>query len=195
MASRQNPMNFTHQITGFEDLDDMLTQTGTVLGAKASRKAIRKAMNVVLEEVRNTCPLNTIVQDGVHLKDGFKLKVSGRTAKLKRKGSDVFLAASVVTHGPIEQYAAQVEFGRSAFDTTHTMLFGKTAQPFQVHIGEVQPTPFMRTALYSRADEVTDLFLTELRKELETIAQTRNQIARRKMNAMYNRSRRAAGVP
>lgn len=190
MASKQNPMNFTHQISGFEELDDMLTQTGTVLGSKAARKAIRKAMNIVIEEVRNTCPLNTIVQDGVHLKDGFKLKVSGRTAKLRKKGSDVFLAASVVTQGPIEQYAALVEFGRSAFDMTQTKLFGRDVSPFDVRIGEVQPTPFMRTALYSRADEVTDVFLAALKEELEFIAQNRNKIARRKMNSMMARARR-----
>ncbi|MGI2177901.1 HK97-gp10 family putative phage morphogenesis protein [Shewanella frigidimarina] len=156
--------------SGFDGLNSMLLDLGGVLGKKAVRAAARKAMTPVLNEIKATAPYDAITQDGIHLRESFKLKVSGRTKRLQRKGSDTFLVASVMTaNKEVEKYASLIEFGRREFTQRRTNAFGIKTDPFNVLVHASDPKPFMRPAMRKHADQVIDIFLTEVRAEIEKL--------------------------
>lgn len=162
---------------GFNDLNDMLADLGTVLGKKATRKAARAAMKPVLEEVIKTAPVDNLPDD-VHLKDSFKLSVSGRTKKLAKKGSDTFLTASVKTSGKeVNKYAALVEFGRQDYSTVRRNAYGKPTKAYEVNVGGFESNPFMRSALAKHADQVVETFVQGLNDEIIRIQNNRDRIA------------------
>lgn len=78
-----------------------MLEIGSVLGTKAARTALKKAMQPMFQEVVNSAPINTGVLNGIHLRDCIKLKISGRTNKHRKQGSDTFLSASIYTTGPL----------------------------------------------------------------------------------------------
>jgi HK97 gp10 family phage protein len=188
--------NFQFDFAGYEQLEQMLTDAGSVLGTKAARAAAKKAMTVVLEDIKLNAPVDNNTTDGIHIKDSFKLKISKRTAKDRKAKNDTFLTASVVSHGPACGYIAQVEFGRAAYQTERDWFFHKRpVHKYQVDIAEVKPNPFMRTALYQNAQLVHEIVCQELLNELTKQAQNRTKIANQKINQMYNKARRTAAKP
>ncbi|WP_161785976.1 hypothetical protein, partial [Aeromonas lacus] len=166
------------------ELEAALLELGTVLGTKACRTGIKQAMKPVLDEIVNSAPINNVVQDGIHIKDCFKMKVSKASKKMLKNGSSTFLSCSVYTKGPANDYACAVEFGRNPYTATRDYLFHKKTNPYQVHIAEVQPNPFMRTALYKHAHSAAQAFIDITMAEIAKIAQNRNKIAQQKINAM-----------
>lgn len=179
----------TFSMEGFNDLNDMLCDLGTVLGKKATRKAARNAMKPVLQEVIDTAPVDSL-PDGIHLNESFKLSVSGRTKKLAKKGSDTFLVASVKTTGKeVNKYAALVEFGRQDYSVIKRSAYGKPTNPFEMNVGGFDPNPFMRTALSKHANQVVETFFQGLNDEIVRIQNNRDRIAR---STIRCRERRAA---
>ncbi|WP_421292957.1 hypothetical protein [Aeromonas veronii] len=185
-----NQFTATFQLTGGPELEGALLDLGSVLGQKACRVGIKKAMQPVFDEIVSSAPINNIVQDGVHIRDCIKMKVSKPTKKMQRNGSDTFLSCTVYTKGPANEYACAVEFGRAAYTATRDYLFHQRTRPYQVHIAEVLPTPFMRTALYKHAHSASQAFIDITMAEIGRIAKNRNKIAQQKINAMYRRSQR-----
>ncbi|MGY3860228.1 hypothetical protein ACW5WN_01285 [Aeromonas lacus] len=185
-----NSFRTSFQLQGGPELEAALLELGTVLGTKACRTGIKQAMKPVLDEIVNSAPINNVVQDGIHIKDCFKMKVSKASKKMLKNGSSTFLSCSVYTKGPANDYACAVEFGRNPYTATRDYLFHKKTNPYQVHIAEVQPNPFMRTALYKHAHSAAQAFIDITMAEIAKIAQNRNKIAQQKINAMYRRAQR-----
>ncbi|ASX13079.1 hypothetical protein CK627_20955 [Aeromonas dhakensis] len=168
-------MTATYQTTGGPELSQALTDLGTVLGTKAARAGIKKAMKIVQDEVISSAPVNTVVINGVHLKDNIKIKVSKRTKKMQKKGVDTFLTCSVYTTKAVGAYACAVEFGRNEYSTMRNHFYGTPVSPYEVHVGAVQPNPFMRTALYNNAPQVAQTFIDETFNEIQKMAAKANR--------------------
>ncbi|EGQ9960034.1 hypothetical protein FWP57_00875 [Vibrio cholerae] len=181
------------QAAGFADVNDMLVELQAVLGKKAVRKAAKAAMQPVLNEVKSTSPFNDW-PDNVHLLDAFKISVSGRTKNNTKKGDDVFLSARVQTQGKaVEQYAALVEFGRADYTTSRTNAFGIKTRLYNVQMPQINPNPFMRTALNKHKEQVVNTFGTALVQEIQDIQSKRSRIAKNKINAKARKAKRMAG--
>jgi hypothetical protein len=54
--------NFQFDFAGYEQLEQMLTDAGSVLGTKAARAAAKKAMTVVLEDIKLRAANKTVQQ-------------------------------------------------------------------------------------------------------------------------------------
>jgi len=167
-------MTATFSTTGGPEVSQGITDLGPILGFKAVRAAARKAMKIVQLEVINSAPVNTVVLDGVHLKDHIKIKVSKRTKKMQKKGVDTILTCSVYTTKVVGSYACAVEFGRNEYDVMRNHFYGTPVSPYKVHVPAVQPNPFMRTALYNNAPLVAQTFIDETFKEIQKIAAKAN---------------------
>ena len=156
----------TFGLTGFDDLNKTLTELGGVLGKKAARAAAKKAMLPIKAEIEKTSPFDS-KDDGIHLRENFKIKTSGRTRKHQKTGDDVFLKCSVQTSNKeVEQYAALVEFGRGEVNIERTNVFGMNTNPFKLKMKAIQSNPFMRTALRNNAESVADNFAQLLTDEI-----------------------------
>uniref|UniRef100_UPI004048A22E HK97-gp10 family putative phage morphogenesis protein n=1 Tax=Shewanella sp. TaxID=50422 RepID=UPI004048A22E len=156
----------TFGLTGFDDLNKTLTELGGVLGKKAARAAAKKAMLPIKAEIERTSPFDN-TDDGIHIKENFKIKTSGRTKKHQKTGDDVFLKCSVSTSNKeVEQYAALVEFGYGGVTVTKTNAFGINTKPFSVAIKTIKANPFMRTALRNNAEKVANDFAQGLTDEI-----------------------------
>jgi len=161
-------------VTGFNELNAILTDLGAVLGKKATRSAAKKAMLPIKQEIEATSPFDTTRTDGVHIKDSFKLRLSGRTKKHQRTGDTTFLACSVYSADKeVNRYIAQVEFGRGAVSFKRNTVFGNTVNPFTQHLKEIKANPFMRTALRRNKTQVVETFQSGLVDEIEKIAKSK----------------------
>jgi len=183
---------FSFDIQGGKECEEALLEIGSVLGTKAARTALKKAMQPMFQEVVNSAPINTGAISGIHLRDCIKLKISGRTNKHRKQGSDTFLSASIYTTGPANDYACAVEFGRNAYVVERDTLFGRKTRRYKIHIGAVAPNPFMRTALYKHAQSTSQAVIDGIMDEIGRISANRNKIAQQKINAMYRRSAKLA---
>ncbi len=191
---------FQFDIQGGKEAEEALLEIGSVLGTKAAKAALKKAMLPMLQEVIDTAPINTNVISGsltgpnaaLHLRDNIKLKISGRTNKHRKSGSDTFLVGTIYTTPQVSDYACAVEFGRAAYVAERTQLFGKSTRRYKIHIGAVPPNPFMRNALYKMYQSVTQNVITGIMDEIGKISANRNKIAQQKINAMYRRSAKLA---
>ncbi|MCX4071935.1 HK97-gp10 family putative phage morphogenesis protein [Aeromonas caviae] len=189
------PLEIKWDVSGLDALDDLLNDLGTILGSQAAKKAARKAMKPVHDEVIATAPRD-LEDDGVHLNENIKLRVGGRTKADDKAGNNTFVRAEVYTKGAVNIYAAQVEFGRPEYVTERTMLFGKPTRLYKITVGEQKEQPFMRNALRNHATLVVDTFKNELTAEITKIAtQSKTKRANKKINSMYNQSKKKAGTP
>lgn len=185
-------INATFQTAGGPELNQALKDIGSFLGAKAVRAGMKTACTPIFNEILNSAPVNTNVIDGIHLRDHIKMKLSKRTKKMQKNGSDVFMACSIYTTGPANAYACAVEFGRNAYSVQRDYLFHLKTSPYTVNIAAVQPNPFMRTALYKHAQTAAQTLIDVSMNEIQKISQNRNKIAQQKINAMQRRSQRLA---
>lgn len=162
-------------LNGFDDLNKTLTELGSVLGKKAARAAAKKAMMPIKAQIEQASPFNT-TDDGVHLKENFKIKTSGRTRKHQKTGDDVFLKCSVSTSNKeVEQYAALVEFGRGEVEVERTNAFGVNTNPFKVKMKAIQANPFMRTVMRNNAEQIANDFCEGLTNEIIRIVQNKSK--------------------
>jgi HK97 gp10 family phage protein len=174
-------------VLGFNDLNDKLAELGTVLGKRATRSSAKKAMLPVLNEIQQTSPFS-YVDDGIHMKEHFKLSISGRTKKNQKAGNDTFLTASVKTSNKeVEKYAALVEFGRGEFTTKRTNAFGVKTNPFNITVGKMKANPFMRTAMRKHSTQVATNFCSGLIDEIEKIAKRKEAKERSRIRAEEKR--------
>ncbi|ENO1824018.1 HK97 gp10 family phage protein [Vibrio parahaemolyticus] len=179
---------------GFQDANDMLADLQSILGKKAARAAAKQAMTPVLNEIQQTAPYDALTDDGIHLREHFKLSVTGRTARDRRKDNTTFLRARVQTSSKdVERYAALVEFGRHEFTTVKTNAYGIPTSPFSVTVKPTAANPFMRPAMNKHQDNVVDTFKTGIINEANNIAQNRNRTARSKIKVKERKAKKALG--
>ncbi len=179
----------TYGLEGINNLNDMLADLGIVLGKRVVRKAARKALQPVLATVKETAPVDNATPDGVHLKDSFKIQISGRTKKDQRAGNDTFLDAKVVSTKEVGEYVAQVEFGRNEGTLTKTNVFGIETNPFEVNYSAIEANPFMANALDSQYQRVVETFTTGILDEIADIAAKKRRRARSAFRARERRAR------
>ncbi len=180
-------MDFQFNVQGLQALDEMLEDVGTVLGMKAMRKAMKKALEPVHAEVQKRVPRD-LKDDGIHIGDSFKISVR----KGNKRESSALVGMVKTVGAEVNYYAALVEFGRHEYVTERTQLFGKPTKLYKIKIGESKPQPFMRESLRDTAEGAVEIFKTELTTELSSIVANKSKIAKQKINQMYRASKRAA---
>ncbi|MFM2580638.1 HK97-gp10 family putative phage morphogenesis protein [Vibrio fortis] len=180
-------------LDGFNDLNDMLADMQSVLGKPAVRKAARAAMTPVLRDIEATAPYDALTDDGLHLREHFKLTVSGRKKTDTKKGNDTFLTARVQTSNKeVEQYAALVEFGRASFTTQKTNAYGIETKPFNVSVKATQANPFMRPAMNKNYEHIVNTFCSSLHDEITKSQSKRSKTAKSKIKCMERKAKKRA---
>lgn len=178
----------TFSITGGQEIIDGCLKMGTVLSTKAMRKAMREVLKPILQDIITSTPINNVVQDGVHLKDAFKIKIVARNNAMRKSKSDTFLRGYIYTKGEVNAYATMVEFGRNGYTASRTHLFGNATRPYKVDIAPVQANPFIRTAFYRHAQHAAQQFIDATQAELERLWNSRTKTANSYINKMAKRS-------
>lgn len=175
-------------ITGGPEIIDGCLKMGTVLATKAMRKAMREVLKPILQDIIQSAPINNVVQDGVHLKDAFKIKIVARNNAMRKSNSDTFLRGYIYTKGNANAYATMVEFGRNGYTVERNSLFSKPTRPYNVDIAPVQANPFMRTAFYRHAPHAAQQFIDATQAELQRLWNSRTKTANSYINKMTKRS-------
>ncbi len=181
----------TYGLEGFNDVNDMLCDLGLILGKKVARKSARNALKPVLSKIQQTAPVDNESESGVHLKDSFKISVSGRTKKDQREGNSKFLTAKVISSKEVGQYVAQIEFGRAEGTHTRTNVFGVDVDTYSVTQQARSANPFMADALESQSTQVFNTFSSGIIDEIGAIAQRKQRKARSVFRARERRARQA----
>lgn len=170
-------MDFSFDVQGLQAFDEMIDGVGTVLGGKAMRKGLRKALDPIRQEVIRRAPRD-LGDDGVHIGDSIKIGVR----KGNKRESSALVGMVKTVGAEVNYYAALVEFGRYEYVTERTELFGRPTRLYKIKIGESKPQPFMRDSLRDTAEMAVDIFKTELASELSSIVQNKSSIAKKKIN-------------